>query len=218
MTPPLSEPTPAAEKSLIPAPDAPGTDAERSTPPLREKLFTGPHPVDIEVPRESANEDEVKPTPAKRPTAISPPTPIEPNKTTDAPKPKATKDPGFKGFQRKTAVVGSISRTGRSALNVADTPLGRYQAAISRAVEQEWQRNCVRHRDYITPGFLTIRFFVETKGKVRSVQFVDDMESGEVQKGFTLNSIRDAEIPPMPPSLRSEYDDEPLEIIFRFYF
>jgi hypothetical protein len=127
-------------------------------------------------------------------------------------------DPAFRGFQRKTAIVGSISRTGRSALDVEDTPLGRYQATISRAVELEWQRNCVRHRDFITPGFLTVRFFVEPGGKVRSVQFVGDMETGEVQKGFTLNSIRDAEIPPMPQPLRKQFAKEPLELMFRFYF
>ena len=101
---------------------------------------------------------------------------------------------------------------------MADSPLGRYQAALSRAVEQEWQRNCVRHRDFITPGFLTVRFFVAASGKVRSVQFVGDMETGEVQKGFTLNAIRDAQIPAMPAALRREYDQEPLELIFRFYF
>jgi hypothetical protein len=44
------------------------------------------------------------------------------------------------------------------------------------------------------------------------------METGEVQKGFTLNSIRDAEIPAMPATLRREYDEEPLELVFRFYF
>ena len=114
--------------------------------------------------------------------------------------------------------LSAISRSGPSALDVADTPLGRYQATISRAVEIEWQRNCVRHRDFITPGFLTVRFFVETGGKVRSVQFVGDMETGEVQKGFTLNAIRDADIPPMPKALRKDYDDDPLELMFRFYF
>ena len=85
-------------------------------------------------------------------------------------------------------------------------------------MELEWQRNCVRHRDFITPGFLTVRFFVEPNGRVRSVSFVGDMETGEVQKGFTLNSIRDASIPPMPPALRGDYKEEPLELIFRFYF
>jgi len=85
-------------------------------------------------------------------------------------------------------------------------------------VELEWQRNCVRHRDLITPGFLTVRFFVENNGRVRSVQFVGDMETGEIQKGFTLNSIRDAAIPPMPAAVRGEFGHEPLELVFRFYF
>jgi hypothetical protein len=44
------------------------------------------------------------------------------------------------------------------------------------------------------------------------------METGEVQKGFTLNAIRDAEIPPMPAVLKKEFAKEPLELIFNFYF
>jgi hypothetical protein len=202
-------------------PDAPGPDEIRSVPPLREKLLDGPNPVDVNVPREPevAVNEEIKPTPEQRPAAESPPpTPADTAKPTEAPKPKPVQDPAFSGFQRKTAVIGSISRTGRSSLEVEDSALGRYQASISRAVEQEWQRNCVRHRDFITPGFLTVRFFVEPGGKVRSVQFVGDMETGEVQKGFTLNSIRDAEIPAMPAALRKEYTKEPLELIFRFFF
>ena len=99
-----------------------------------------------------------------------------------------------------------------------DSPLGRYQAAIGRAVEQEWQRNCVRHRDYITPGFLTVRFYVEPTGKVRSVMFDGEMQTGEIQKGFTLNSIREAKLPPMPAALRKQFTKEPLELVFNFYF
>ena len=89
---------------------------------------------------------------------------------------------------------------------------------LSRVVEQEWQRNCVRHRDFITPGFLTVRFFVEPTGKVRTVQFVGTMETGEVQKGFTLSAIRDAAIPAMPAAVKKDFDKEPLELIFNFYF
>jgi hypothetical protein len=224
---PPAPPTPAPTETVPPSetamknPDAPGPDEIRSVPPLREKLLDGPNPVDVNVPREPevAVNEEIKPTPEQRPAAESPPpTPADTAKPTEAPKPKPVQDPAFSGFQRKTAVIGSISRTGRSSLEVEDSALGRYQASISRAVEQEWQRNCVRHRDFITPGFLTVRFFVEPGGKVRSVQFVGDMETGEVQKGFTLNSIRDAEIPAMPAALRKEYTKEPLELIFRFFF
>jgi hypothetical protein len=195
---------------------APGSDSERSLPPPREKLLEGPQPVDVQVPKSPETEENPKPTPERRPAPEAMPAPLpEKPAVVQTPRPAA---PAFSGYQRKTAVIGSISRTGRSALDVEDSPMGRYQAAISRAVEQEWQRNCVRHRDFITPGFLTVRFFVEPTGKVRSVQFVGDMETGEVQKGFTLNSIRNAAIPAMPSALRKEHEKEPLELIFRFYF
>jgi hypothetical protein len=209
--PAVAEISPPGEQT-----DTPGQDDSKSTPPPREHLIEGPNPVDVAVPQDTAESDAIKPTPPRQPKDGKP----EP-KADDVPKPAPTataKDPGFRGYQRKTAIVGSISRTGRSALDVADSPLGRYQALISRAVEQEWQRNCVRHRDFITPGFLTVRFFVETNGRVRSVQFVGDMETGEVQKGFTLNSIRDADIPAMPAAVRKDFAKEPLELIFNFYF
>jgi hypothetical protein len=212
---------PMPEAAVAPSPppmpvQEPAPAATASAPPPREVLLEGPNPVDVQVPRETATGGEIKPTPEPRPepVEITPPAPA----VAQQPKPAASDKPAFRGYQRKTAIVGSISRTGRSSLDVEDSPLGRYQAAISRAVELEWQRNCVRHRDFITPGFLTVRFFVETSGKVRSVQFVGDMETGEVQKGFTLNSIRDAAIPPMSGALRNEYEKEPLELIFRFYF
>ncbi len=209
--PAMASQSPPGEKTINP-----GNDESTTRPPPPEKLLEGPNPVDVPVPREVVAKDEIKPTPAQRKKDGS----SEP-KPAELPKPAVAKridDPAFAGYQTKAAIVGSISRTGRSALNVADTPLGRYQAIISKAVELEWQRNCVRHRDFITPGFLTVRFYVETSGKVRTVQFVGQMETGEVQKGFTLNSIRDAEIPAMPASLKKEYSKDPLELIFNFYF
>ena len=192
--------------------------------PQRSGLVQGPNPVDVGVSTEELKKPiapDARPQEAAEPQAeASKPEPVAEEKPKEiSPRPpEPKKDKEFRGNQRKTAMVGSISRGGPSALDVADTPLGRYQATISRAVEIEWQRNCVRHRDFITPGFLTVRFFVETSGKVRSVQFVGDMETGEVQKGFTLNAIRDADIPPMPKALRKDYDDDPLELMFRFYF
>ena len=218
---PQATPQTAPPPAPVTQPLPPGETAAAAAPP-REKLLEGPNPVDVPVPRETAAADEIKPAPDRAAVAEAPPpTPVEVEEVADGPPTPATEStpkPAFRGYQRKTAIVGSISRTGRSSLDVEDSPLGRYQAAISRAVELEWQRNCVRHRDFITPGFLTVRFFVETNGRVRSVQFVGDMETGEVQKGFTLNSIRDAAIPAMPKDLRAEFEEYPLELIFRFYF
>jgi hypothetical protein len=193
--PPQPEQTAAKGEEI----EDPEKAEELSVPPQRERLMEGPQPYDVPVPMEELppkEEVDESPKPASAPPD----------------------DPAFRGFQRKAAIRGSISRTGRSALDVADTPEGRYQALISRAVEQEWQRNCARHRDFITPGYLTVRFFVEASGKVKSVQFVGEMETGQVQKGFTLSSIRDAAIPAMPAELRKELDGEPMELLFNFYF
>jgi len=223
--PPAPVTPPSEPVAVAPAPPPAPSDtakmpAETPTPavPPSADLLQGTSPVEVPVP---------KPTPEKGPPP-TPPSPAEsktatkvtPEQKPPTPKPATAKpgEPGFTGNQRKTAIRGSISRSGRSALDVADTPLGRYQAAISRAVEQEWQRNCVRHRDMITPGFLTVRFFIEPSGRVKSVQFVGEMQTGEVQKGFTLNSIRDADIPAMPKEIRGDYADESLELIFNFYF
>lgn len=215
-----------APPTLAALPQTPGADVEQpgdaetrevvetTPPPVTERLLEGPLTTDIPVPLEleSVIED---PPPAPEPVEAPPQGVADP--AVEA-KPATDRVPGFRGHQRKTAIRGSISRTGPSSLDVQDNALGRYQAKISQAVELEWQRNCVRHRDFITPGFLTVRFFVESTGRVRTVEFVGQMETGEVQKGFTLNSIRNAPIPPMPADLRSELDGDPLELIFNFYF
>lgn len=201
--------------------DEPGED-EKAEIAIREKLLDGPNPVEIPSPEALVSEDlppreEMKPTEGKEDALAE-----EKTEETTKPKPKPPaapiEDPAFAGNQTKTAISGNISRTGRSSLDVSDTAMGRYQSQISRAVELEWQRNCVRHRDFITPGFLTVRFFVEQNGRVKTVQFVGDSQTGEVQKGFTLNSIRNAEIPAMPSDVKKEMGGDALELIFNFYF
>ncbi len=214
-TQPISPP--AAELAEgVKSPD-PG-EAEKAETAIREKLLDGPNPVETQVAKAEVRED-IKPreeTKARDGAADA----LAEKKVEEMPKPKPAPidDPAFRGNQSKTAIRGSISRTGESSLDVADSPLGRYQAAINRAVEKEWQLNCVRHRDFITPGFLTIRFYVTAEGRVKSVQFVGDNQTGEVQKGFTLNSIRNAPIPPMPPAVKKEMGGDALELTFSFYF
>lgn len=228
-TPPSTPATPAEPAS--PTPPTPpeqdmnrqDEDAESSTPPPLQRLLEGPNPVDTPVPAppETPEKDaEVKPEPPQQARTVeSTPPPLPATPPTPRPSPVSREnDPAFRGNQTKTAITGSISRNGVSAMDVVDSPLGRYQAAVSRVIELEWQRNCVKHRDFITPGFLTVRFFVEPSGRVRSVKFVGEMQTGEVQKGFTLNSIRNAKLPVMPPAVRKDYQESPLELIYNFYF
>ena len=188
----------------------------------QERLAEGPLPVDRMVEERKAVDEAPKPSPTDRRS--------EGESQSEAEKAlqsaavgngEATAEassPGFRGNQKKTRLEGSIARSGRSALNVEDSVLGRYHAAVSRAVEKEWQRNCVRNRDYITPGLLTMSFLLDASGKVRGVSVVEDVEVGAIPKGFTLKSIQGAEIPGMPADLKKQLDGEPLEFIYRFNF
>jgi hypothetical protein len=63
-----------------------------------------------------------------------------------------------------------------------------------------------------------MRFVIDPNGSVRSVSVVEMVDAGEVQKGFTLNSIRQAKLPAIPADLKKELDGEPLEITYNFYF
>jgi hypothetical protein len=216
LTPETAEPS-TAESSKGQKSQDPGEENQAETA-IREKILDGPNPVDTPVAKAELR-DDIKPREEVK-ARDGAEDGITEKKADEKPKPKRAPidDPAFSGNQRKTAILGSISRSGRSALNVTDTPMGRYQSEISRAVEKEWQLNCVKHRDFITPGYLTIRFFVSAEGRVKSVQFVGNNETGEVQKGFTLNAIRNAPIPAMPPAVKKEMGGDALELIFNFYF
>lgn len=227
-TPPAPAPTEQPDPLNRPAETAKGEkqpdpgEAEISQTAIREKLLDGPNVVEKEVPKAEVKEN-IKPREEKKtlngdPQGVALKKPVEDPKPATKPTPAAVTDPMFRGNQSKTAITGSISRTGRSALDVVDTQMGRYHAQISRAVELEWQRNCVKRRDFIVPGYLTARFFIDAQGRVTSVNLVGEIEGGEIQKGFTLDSIREADIPAMPADVLKEMEGDSLELIFNFYF
>lgn len=221
--PPTPPPTPATPPQPVDAAETAkldGKSEEAEAPPAeetKERLAEGPAPVERRV-KEAKPEDETKPgAPERKSEGQQEAKPQQ--AVAEQPKPAAnTNAPGFRGNQQKTKLVGSITRTGRSALNVEDSVLGRYHAAVSRAVEKEWQLNCVRNRDYITPGMLTMSFMLDAKGKVKEIRVIDALQVGAIPKGFTLNAINDAEIPAMPADLKKQLNGESLELLYRFNF
>ncbi|MCU0798015.1 MAG: hypothetical protein MUF31_19010 [Akkermansiaceae bacterium] len=132
--------------------------------------------------------------------------------------PTVTQQPGFRGNQKRTQLRGSISRSGRPALDVDAGPLGKYHAEISRAIEQAWQRQVVKNRDFITPGVIRVRVVLDPQGEVRTVATVEEFGIGTIQKGFTHAAIREADLPAMPPEVKRDLQGEPLELLYNFIF
>ena len=78
------------------------------------------------------------------------------------------------------------------------TPKGRYIRLVTSQVEKKWHTYRLLRRDGVTYGSLQLVFYVNKQGKVESLQIVNDKDSNRVLTEFTLQAIRDAEIPPMP--------------------
>jgi len=192
--------------------------ADNEAQGMRDRLAEGPLPVDRPVAPDMA-EEEPKASPEERTEeSVAKEEKEEVEEQPKPAQPKATNEPGFRGYQRKTLLKGSISRRGTSSLDVKEGALGKYHAAIGRAIEQAWQRRVIQHRDLITPGVIRIQVVLDENGRVRSVGTVEEFGIGVIQKGFTHKAIREAQLPRMPDDVRQELQGEPLELLYNFIF
>ncbi|MGB2091666.1 MAG: hypothetical protein ACPH2J_07205 [Akkermansiaceae bacterium] len=180
----------------------------------QEKHMAQGEILPIEKQQKSAEEDSPKEKPSEK---EMPQGEGDKDLASEGDEPEPKRD-GFSGYSRQTAVVGSISRFGKSALNVRNSPLGRYQALVGKAVELQWRRNCEQHRDHIVPGVISIRFYVDKNGGVSGIKFQEVIGANYIERGFTQRAIRQAELPRMSESVVEELKGEPLELIYNFYF
>jgi len=125
---------------------------------------------------------------------------------------------GFRTESRRTRMDGTIRRRGENSLNVENTPIGRYKAKVNRIIEREWQRQCITHRNHILPGILTLRFYLDARGRTSGMRFIDEIHASEIQKGFTVQSVKTPKFPAMPKEVARELDGEALEFRLNFNF
>lgn len=105
----------------------------------------------------------------------------------------------FTPFTRTTQTKGTISNRGtQAAVDAEESPKGRYIRQVTGQVEKKWHIYRLLRRDGVTYGSLEIVFYVNKKGKVEDLKVVNDKESNPILTNFTIQAIRDAEIPPIP--------------------
>jgi len=188
-------------------PPGPAVTVEPAVTIESEPSMEGPNPVAVPVPRP-------RPTPVPAP---EPPPVVEPPQPQSQPPRPAPQTPAPSAG--KTQISGSISRDGKSAVDVVDTPLGRYQAVVNKLVGEEFMRNCERYQNLITPGFMTVHFVIGQDGKLgKDLAVTEEVDCTIQQKGFTLQAIRGAKFPPLPPELRKKLGRDPLELTITFNF
>ncbi len=222
-TPPAPPAPPAPVPPTPPVPPAPPTITEATAKPRLD------HPTPAEVALESIKPMIELPDSLPRLSAGRPAEQLPPRKddrvTPDlSPRPPpgggGGGDAGFKPQKIRRAMEGTIAQRGNASLDVEATPLGRYLQVVVRVVTRDWQRACRRNENlmHVQPGFLRVNFVVAPDGHVLRASAVEQRDAGETQKIFTLNAVKQADLPPIPQEIVEVLEGGKLEINFNFLF
>ena len=139
-----------------------------------------------------------KPTPAATPLAASPQT-----------------RSAYRAQKERTRISGRITNRGVSSVNALGTPLGRYQKFLLDAIGSRWYAFVDRQIDLISIGTARVAFVVDRSGHVKNLKIVEN-SSNEALANVCIQSIQDAQLPPMPDELATKLPPEGLDMDIPF--
>jgi outer membrane biosynthesis protein TonB len=136
----------------------------------------------------------------QKPTAA-----LEPS--TEASRPQSA----YRRMKERTHISGNITSRGISAVNALGTPLGRYQKIVADSIGSRWYVYVEQKRDLITIGTLRLRFDIDRSGKVKNLK-VTENSSNEAFANVCVQSVIEANLPPIPEEVANTLPPEGLEV------
>jgi TonB family protein len=123
----------------------------------------------------------------------------------------------YRQEQRITRMQGNINSRGRSSIAALGTPQGRFEKAVQDAIGSRWYYYVRERSDLINIGTVQIKFYVRPDGKVEDVKVLRN-SSNETLASTSLQSIIEANIPPMPDELGPLLSGDRMEFTMSFNF
>ena len=117
----------------------------------------------------------------------------------------------YRPMKQRTRISGSITNHGISSVNALGTPLGRYEKILKDAIGSRWYAYVDRKRDLINIGTLQLRFFIDRSGRVKDLKITENT-SNEAFANVCLQSVLEAQFPPIPDDLANTLPPEGLEV------
>jgi outer membrane biosynthesis protein TonB len=178
----------------------------------QETPTPAPTPVPTPTPDVIPTDEELamlRPTPTPRPT---------PSRQAERmPQRQSLPHTAYRQEQRASRLQGNINNHGRSSIAAIGTPKGRFEKAVQDAVGSRWYYYVRERSDLINIGTVEIRFYVRPDGKVEDVHVIRN-SSNETLASTSLQSIIEANIPPMPGELAPLLTSERMEFTMSFNF
>jgi outer membrane biosynthesis protein TonB len=172
-----------------------------------------PTPDTTPTPAPTAKDDDLA---MLRPTPTPLPTPNPNNAKNNRNQPGAPRT-AYRPQNIITRMQGNIGNRGRSSVSAMGTPQGRFQKAVEDAVGSLWYYFVSQRSDLLSIGTVRIEFVVNARGEVVSARVVSN-SSNETLATCSLQSIRQAKIPPMPQELVPLVPERGLEFTFSFNY
>jgi len=182
--------------------------------------------LDLSSQHQSIPNEGAQPQPSVAQQSVTPPsahpTPITTKSeefamltSTPTPRPSAASTPqapksSYQPFKDKTRLAGSITNRGTSAVNALGTPLGRYQKILFDAVGSRWYAYVEEKADLVKLGTTRVSFAVDRSGRVKNLKVINN-DSNEAFANVCLQSILDAQLPPIPEDVAKTLPPEGLE-------
>src|SRR5213080_5089825 len=117
----------------------------------------------------------------------------------------------YRRLKERTQIAGNITNRGISAVNALGTPLGRYQKIVADSIGSRWYAYVDQKRDLINIGTLRLRFYVDRSGKVKALKIIEN-SSNEAFANVCLQSVLEAQLPPIPEDVADTLPPEGLEV------
>jgi TonB family protein len=241
MPAPTPAPAPAPTPEVVP-PDKQPTPTPAPTPevvPADEQFaMLRPTSTPTPAPTPQVTPSDEQPTPAPAPTPTPSPTPEEvlpsdedlailrqmltPRPTPPRQAARTQQRPSlpptaYRQEQRITRMQGNINNRGRSSIAALGTPQGRFEKAVQDAIGSRWYYYVRERSDLINIGTVQIKFYVRPDGKVEDVKVLRN-SSNETLASTSLQSIVEANIPPMPDELSPLLSGDRMEFTMSFNF
>jgi Gram-negative bacterial TonB protein C-terminal len=118
--------------------------------------------------------------------------------------------------KRTSEVKGKISNIGaQDSVDAIETAEGRYVQAVRSAIRKRWQFHTMQRADFLQPCDIVVQFSITKDGKPKDVRIVSS-NGNAVVTDFTLSSVLEAKIPPIPEDLRKQMGTDVFEMPMEF--
>lgn len=121
----------------------------------------------------------------------------------------------YRSMKERTRISGRITNRGVSSVNALGTPLGRYMKFLLDAIGSRWYAFVDRQIDLISIGTARVVFVVDRSGHVKNLKVVEN-SSNEALANVCIQSIQEAQLPPIPDDLAATLPPQGLDMDIPF--